>query len=307
MSAPAPAMTIGVTDFVDGEYFAHVRASLSPSTTDGYEKMWGAYRQYFAGVGLDIRTCEAQGILRAICAANPHLTKTTLRHVKNFFSGVWSHALRMGAVDRENPWRHTALPAAPEGNETYAYSPQDIETILSVAPKPYDLVILLAACTGLRKSEIRGLRWSDWDAASSTLSVNRACWRGHVKETKSRASKAPVPVVPILAAKLTEYRGNSAGARSIFQNTKGAPLDLDNAARRFIAPALEKTAVKWVGWHAFRRGLATFLHSRGVDDKTIQAILRHDDVSITQRCYVKTVPESVRKAMETVNFGGSSR
>lgn len=54
---------------------------------------------------------------------------------------------------------------------------------------------------------------------------------------------------------------------------------------------------RWHGWHAFRRGLATNLHALGVDDKTIQRILRHSNVSITQKCYIKTMPAQVTEAM----------
>ena len=43
--------------------------------------------------------------------------------------------------------------------------------------------------------------------------------------------------------------------------------------------------MKWWGWHAFRRGLATNLHRLGVPDKTIQAILRHANISTTLNNY----------------------
>ena len=52
-----------------------------------------------------------------------------------------------------------------------------------------------------------------------------------------------------------------------------------------------------LGWHAFRRGLATNLHDLGVDDKTIQAILRHSNVSVTQKCYIKSLPKQTKAAM----------
>jgi integrase len=55
---------------------------------------------------------------------------------------------------------------------------------------------------------------------------------------------------------------------------------------------------EWHGWHAFRRGLATNLHDLGVDDKTIQAILRHSNVSVTQKCYIKSLPKQSHTAME---------
>lgn len=43
---------------------------------------------------------------------------------------------------------------------------------------------------------------------------------------------------------------------------------------------LDKT-LQWRGWHRFRRGLATNLHAIHVDDKTIQAILRHPNIGLT--------------------------
>ncbi len=56
----------------------------------------------------------------------------------------------------------------------------------------------------------------------------------------------------------------------------------------------------WHGWHAFRRGLATNLHDLGVDDMTIQRILRHSHVSVTQRCYIKTLPSAIAQCDEQV-------
>ena len=83
----------------------------------------------------------------------------------------------------------------------------------------------------------------------------------------------------------------------MFPNTIGGTLDLDNLADRVIKPVLNANGLKWKSWHAFRRGLATNLHELGVPDKVIQAILRHEDVSTTQRSYIKTVPRVVTEAM----------
>jgi integrase len=54
----------------------------------------------------------------------------------------------------------------------------------------------------------------------------------------------------------------------------------------------------WRGWHAFRRGLATVSHDMGICDKTIQAILRHSNVAITQAAYIKTLPRQSVDAMK---------
>jgi integrase len=109
----------------------------------------------------------------------------------------------------------------------------------------------------------------------------------------------------------------------IFQAGNGQPLNLDNLVRRFILPALSPCVVcrkqedehkpegheynrdnslpEWHGWHAFRRGLATNLHTLGVDDKTIQAILRHSNMGLTMNIYVKSVNESQVSAMDELS------
>jgi integrase len=108
----------------------------------------------------------------------------------------------------------------------------------------------------------------------------------------------------------------------IFQAETGNP-NLDNIVRRVILPALSPCAVckqresehlpgghalqrdkalpMWHGWHAFRRGLATNLHTLGVADKDIQAILRHSNIGLTMNVYVKSVNESQVNALDALN------
>ena len=77
-------------------------------------------------------------------------------------------------------------------------------------------------------------------------------------------------------------------------------LNLDELAVDVIRPVLQAHGLAWHGWHAFRRGLATNLKQLGVDDLTIQAILRHSDVSVTRRAYIKTVPKTSIAAMNAL-------
>jgi integrase len=59
----------------------------------------------------------------------------------------------------------------------------------------------------------------------------------------------------------------------------------------------EQQPLVWLGWHAFRRGVATELHRNGVSDLVIQRALRHANVTVTQESYIKSVPEVVVDAM----------
>jgi site-specific recombinase XerD len=65
-----------------------------------------------------------------------------------------------------------------------------------------------------------------------------------------------------------------------------------------LKPIFQAAGIEWHGWHAFRRGLAINLHRLGVDDKTIQGILRHSNVAVTQACYIKTVSADAVTAMQ---------
>jgi integrase len=86
----------------------------------------------------------------------------------------------------------------------------------------------------------------------------------------------------------------------MFPSPAGKPINLDALAADVIVPLITKAGVRWHGWHAFRRGLATNLHQLGVADKTIQRILRHSDAAVTQKCYIKTVDSEVVVAMQQI-------
>lgn len=59
----------------------------------------------------------------------------------------------------ENPAKDTAVnPSAAAPEETYAYSLEEINSILAHIPEPAATAFAVAAFTGLRSGEIEGLR-----------------------------------------------------------------------------------------------------------------------------------------------------
>jgi len=62
----------------------------------------------------------------------------------------------------------------------------------------------------------------------------------------------------------------------------------------------DRALPRWNGWHAFRRGLATNLYADGIQDKTIQGILRHANVRVTQDAYIKSIPSTAVAAMQSI-------
>jgi integrase len=141
----------------------------------------------------------------------------------------------------------------------------------------------VAAFAGLREGEIRGQWWEDDDG--KVLKIRRSAWRSHLKyETKTHEDGEDPGVVPIiepLRVVLDAIKPECASGW-MFPNTIGGALDLDDFADRILKPILKANGLKWKGWHANRRALATNLHELGVPDIVIQAILGHEDIRTTQ-------------------------
>jgi integrase len=66
---------------------------------------------------------------------------------------------------------------------------------------------------------------------------------------------------------------------------------------------------KRIGWHSFRRTLATLLQSSGASVKTTQELLRHASPGITMGICAKAVTADKRQARDTIAalFVGNSR
>jgi integrase len=111
--------------------------------------------------------------------------------------------------------------------------------MLTALPNPAKTVCAVAAYSGLTKSEIRGLQWSDYEAEAGMLYVRRVVWCNTIGETKTAARSKPVPVISKLRRVLEDYRGSlSVEGEWIFSSNVGTPLDLDNLVMRVIQPTL---------------------------------------------------------------------
>jgi integrase len=294
-NTPESAMTL--LRFTEDRYLPFVEEHKRISTFRGYLNMWRRYLKPRCDITLrEFRTVDGERILDSI-AKEHRLTSTTLAHIKAFLSGIFRFAKRQGVINSENPVRDVVLPKGKPSGETHAYSLAEITQMLKVLPEPASTIVAVAAFTGVRKGELRGFLWENYDGEQ--VLISQSFWRGHALEPKTRQSKAPVPVIAPLAGLLDSHRclsGNPANGL-MFLSPAGKPINLDALAANVIVPLVTKLGVQWHGWHAFRRGLATNLHQLGVSDKVIQRILRHANVAVTQNCYIKTADSEVTAAM----------
>jgi integrase len=323
-SGATPAERIvTINDFAELVYLPWIEKHKRPSTAKGYRDIWENHLKAYCGaVWLkDTRTYHIQGWLNEI--GKGKLGRNTLKHIKSVVSGMFTLAKQQDYFQGENPARDSAInPDAAEPEETYAYSLDEIQSILAVLPEPAATAFAVAAFMGLRHGEIQGLLWENY--RDSEMHISRSIWNGHITAPKTRKGRAPVPVIRQLAERLEMHRlrcGNPQ-AGPIFANSLRKPLNMNNLLARVLLPALNRCVSclkpeaahkkadhqfkrdehipEWHGWHAARRGLGSNLYRLGVPDMVIQRILRHANVSTTATYYIKTAADDVRSAMTTL-------
>jgi integrase len=311
---------VTISDFVERVYLPWVEMHRRPSTVKGYRDIWEDHLKPLCGeVWLkDARTYHVQGWLNQIAAAK--LSRNTLKHIKSVISGIFTLAKQQDYFQAENPARDSAIdPRASEPEETYAYSLEELQTIIALLPEPAATAFAVAGYMGLRHGEIQGLLWENY--RDGEIFVSRSIWNGRVTDPKTRKGRAPIPVIRQLAERLEMHRLRCGNPQSgpIFANAAGKPLALTSVVNRAILPSLNRCKQcgkaelghpnsehkyerdagipEWHGWHAARRGLGSNLYRLGVPEIVIQRILRHANVSTTATYYIKTAADDVRSAM----------
>jgi integrase len=319
-SIEGASMTVG--QFIEHVYFPRLEwrlnvpadnaLHLEPSTLDGYKDIWKQYVKDspFAKIGLrEFSAADGRHFLEAL---PQHLSHARHLRILNFLRGAFTYAVQENAREY-NPLADAKAGGRRKDTETdrrplsvreqkiresnsHAYTLEEVAEMLDRLPEPARTVCAVAAFTGLTRSELRGLKWSDYDG--KTIKVQRKIWQNHIGAPKTEAREAGVYVLPVLAKILAKYKTAfpPVGDGWVFRGEKLLrPLDLDNLSRRDIPQHINGA---WFGWHAFRRGLGTRLNEFGVDDSVIQSILRHADISTTQAHYIKTTPEAAAEALK---------
>ncbi len=158
----------------------------------------------------------------------------------------------------------------------------EIKALVDHLPLRERTLVLLAAATGLRQSELFGLKWRDVDLRRGELSVIRSIVFGVVGRCKTESSQKPVPLHPLLGEALSTWRKTCKFTEVddwIFASRlhKGRrPYWGASILRKYIRPVAATLNIqKRIGWHTFRHTYSTLLRSVGAEFKVMQELMRH--------------------------------
>jgi len=155
---------------------------------------WGGCLVY------EIKPVEVEQWLRSLPLADKSKSKVNLRSLLHL---VFQHGRRWEITD-VNP---IDLVRQRGGRRSIprVLSVYDMRLVLGELAEPYRTMVLIAACLGLRASEIMGLQWGDLNWEDLTLLARRSVVNSGVSDTKTEASRLPLPVDPSLADALRAH------------------------------------------------------------------------------------------------------
>ncbi len=237
----------------------------------------------------------------------------TLDKTRRVMSLVYRHGQRYGLIARTqeaNPMRFVRCRTT-SGYEAMILTPEQAHAVLLNLEQPVRTLTLLAAGTGLRISECLGLQWQDVSFADAIIHVRRTWTCGQIGLPKSKASKGPVPLHPLLAQfmrlwkqKTTFSQPRDGGLPPPRLNGK-QPRVANMLLEEHLRPAAVKAGIlsshpdnhgrlvdddpRRFGFHNLRHSLASFLIRIRTDPKTVQTLLRHSDVKLTLQFYTHAI------------------
>ena len=185
--------------------------------------------------------------------------------------------------------------------------PAEIKALIDGLALREHTLVLLAASTGLRQSEIFGLKWGDIDFAQGAMSVTRSIVYGVVGPCKTESSQKPVPIHPILADSLVQWRERSTYIKPddwVFASKRyrgRRPYWGQAILRKYIRPVAQRLGIqKRFGWHTFRHTYSTLLRSVGTEFKVMQELLRHSSLRSTLDVYTQAISPAKHAAQAAV-------
>lgn len=185
----------------------------------------------------------------------------------------------------------------------------ELKALLEHASDDMRPMLMTAILTGLRSSELRGLRWSDIDLKHGLLTVaQRADKFGEIGPPKSAAGHRTIPIAPALVTELKAWklRCPKGEAGLAFPNTQGGVQQYGHLLRRKFMPLQVKAGVcdpvmvdgapkidkdgnpvmqARYGFHALRHAAASAWIKQKIDLKRLQVWIGHESIQLTLDTY----------------------
>lgn len=263
--------------------------SWSPKTAYDYERVIeGRILPALGGIRLDrLSARHLDALYKSM--RDQRLSGRTIRNTHAVIRAALNRAVKWGWVPASVADKATV--GAVGGNPGAVATLEQVERLLGAAEGPLALAVRLAGTTGMRRSELCGLRWDDFDFERSTVTISRAVVQTaatvHTKDTKNHATR-----VLHLDAGTVELLRQNRGIGPVLNMT---PVQLSWA----FSALCRRLGITGLGLHSLRHFVGTALIA-GYDVATVARHLGHSTPATTMAHYLHGVEARSQAAADAM-------
>jgi len=244
------------------------------------------------------------------------LSAITRRDVQNLADGMWRDGLSASTVHNKldplrvifrrairrdelsfDPTDHLELPAV-RGKRDRIEAPDMAFKLIDALPKSERAMWAMTFFCGLRRGELRALRWRAVDFDENVVRVEWG-WDDHEGEIelKSEAGLRRIPLAGRVRKELVEHKLATGrdGDDLVFGRTKALPF-VPTTTRRRAVKAWEAAGLRPLSPHEARHCAISYFIACGFDWKQVSVWAGHGDVRQTWNRYGKVLPGAEREA-----------
>ncbi len=251
--------------------------------------------------------------------ARKPLSKRSVQLVHAILHKQLEQAVRWGIIPK-NPADGAVVPRPDKHDVEILEPPQRAALLDAARGDPLEAFYVVAVGSGMRLSELMGLRWSDvtWPRGRrpGTLTVCKQAKRTkagglHLDDTKTDRPRA-IPVVPTVIAALSAHRERQARQREaatawvdldlVFPNERGGLMEKSNHHNRQWKPLVRRAGLPAATtFHALRHTFATHCLQQGIDITTVQTWLGHSTPKMLLEVYAHYIPAHGEAQLERLS------
>lgn len=243
---------------------------------------------------------------------NKGLSERTTKDVLIVLKMVVRWANKHAGWDNRTDWE-IIFPTKREQTELEVMTVADQQKIVKYVKDNFsfrNLGLQICLFTGLRIGEVCGLKWSDYNVANNTLTINRTIERIYttdygerksrvvVSTPKTASSNRTIPVSKELQKVIKELCKVVNKDYYIISNSE-KPME-PRTYRNYYNKVLTQLGIAKLKFHGLRHSFATRCIENNCDYKTVSVLLGHADVSTTMNLYVHPNMEHKKKCIEKI-------
>lgn len=259
----------------------------------------------------DIKPMHCQNIINIM--SDTGYSYGTMEKARETMSAMFSDAFENGIVTMNPVTKSVKIPQK-EINDVRVMTVEEQEKFLCCAKKSVNYWhFIFVLQTGVRSSELRGLKWKDIDLENRIIHVRRNVDYNLIEkkftsgELKTSSAKRDIPITDTaLNALMTMKKKKESSNRKIVSIEFSDNIFLNNNGNfnrssdycRCLKFICDRAGIEKISMHTLRHTFATRCIESGMKPKTLQKILGHSKISTTMDLYVHVTDNEKEKEMK---------